>query len=551
MELKPFKSVSIQCNWVSTPIVTSSVSRSSCHFSSLSLRKPSATSGKTCIALKQAKSSFMGNSSNFVFNPLQVGSCQKSPRGRPLIVAIVKRRKEMPFDNVIQRQKKLKLVSKIRDILVKQPNRTMSLRELGKHRRDLGLGRKRRVIALLKRYPGVFEILQEGVYSLYFRLTPEAEKIYLEELGIRQNTEALLVNKLRKILMMSIDKRVPLERIGHLKTDLGLPDDFKTNMCNSYPQYFKVVDSPRGLALELTSWDPALAVSAAELAEEEAREREIAEKNLIIDRPLKFKRVTLPKGLNLTKKDRVRLQAFKEMPFISPYADSKDLNPSSMEAEKHACAVVYELLSLTIEKRTLVDHLTHFRYDYKFSQRIRAMLIRHPEMFYVSLKGDRDSVFLRDAYQDSELIEKDPLIIAKERLQALVSIGRFQRRTRTIGEVQEAGEEDGNFSEEDEDDEDWSDAEGSDGDDDEWSDLDDEEESKPYARVRSSPDDEDERKPHAKERKPHAKVRSSSQDKARFLLKAVRKDPYIRISPSPEKKELSSVTSNDGPREQW
>ena len=134
---------------------------------------------------------------------------------------------------------------------------------------------------------------------------------------------------------------------------------------------------------------------------------------MIIDRPVKFKRVTLLKWINLTNKDRVRLQSFKEMPFIPPYADSKDLNLSSIEAEKHACAMVYEILSLTIEKITLVDHLTHFRYDYKFSQRISAMLIRHPEIFYVFVKGDRDSVFLRDAYQDSELIEKDPLIISK------------------------------------------------------------------------------------------------------------------------------------------
>ena len=63
----------------------------------------------------------------------------------------------------------------------------------------------------------------------------------------------------------------------------------------------------------------------------------------------------------------------------------------------------------------------------------------------------------------------------------------------------------------------------------------------PHAKVRSSPDDEE-------ESKPHAKVRSSPQDKARFLLKDVRKDPYIRISPLPEKKDLSSVTYNDRPR---
>ena len=146
----------------------------------------------------------------------------------------------------------------------------------------------------------------------------------------------------------------------HLKTELGLPDDFKTNMCKIYPQYFKVVDSPRGLALELTSQDLALAVSTAELAKEKAREREIAEKFFIIEMPLNFKRVTLPKGLNLMNKYRLRLQAFKEVPFISLYLNSKDLNLSSMEAEKHACAMVYEILILTIEKRTLVDSITHF-----------------------------------------------------------------------------------------------------------------------------------------------------------------------------------------------
>ena len=87
---------------------------------------------------------------------------------------------------------------------------------------------------------------------------------------------------------------------------------------------------------------------------------------------------------------------------------------------------------------------------------------------------------------------------------------------------QEAGEEDGDFSEEDEDNEYWSNAEGSDGNDDEWSDLDVEEERKPHAKLRSSPDDEE-------ESKLHPKVRSSPQYKSRFLLKDVRKYPYIII----------------------
>lgn len=49
-------------------------------------------------------------------------------------------------------------------------------------------------------------------------------------------------------------------------------------------------------------------------------------------------------------------------------------------------------------------------------------------MFYVSLKGDRDSVFLREAYRDSQLIDKDRLLVIKEKFRALVSVPRFPKR---------------------------------------------------------------------------------------------------------------------------
>ncbi|WKA05846.1 hypothetical protein VitviT2T_023784 [Vitis vinifera] len=344
------------------------------------------------------------------------------------IRAAVKRRKELPFDNVVQRDKKLKLVLKIRKLLVSQPDRVMSLRQLGKYRRELGLTKKRRFIALLKKFPAIFEIVEEGVYSLKFKLTPEAERLYLEELKIRNEMEDLLVVKLRKLLMMSMEKRILLEKIAHLKTDLGLPSEFRDTICQRYPQYFKVVQTERGPALELTHWDPELAVSAAEIWEEEKRVRELEERDLIIDRPPKFNRVKLPKGLSLSKGEMRRLSRFRDMPYISPYSDFSGLRSGSPEKEKHACGVVHEMLSLTVEKRTLVDHLTHFREEFRFSQQLRGMLIRHPDMFYVSLKGDRDSVFLREAYSDSQLIEKDRLLVIKEKLRALVSVPRFRRR---------------------------------------------------------------------------------------------------------------------------
>ncbi|KAG9132537.1 hypothetical protein Leryth_008460 [Lithospermum erythrorhizon] len=364
----------------------------------------------------------------------------------PIKAGAVKRRKENAFDNVIQREKKLKLVLKIRKILMSQPDRIMALRELGRYRRALGLNKKRRFIALLKKFPAVFEVVEEGAYSLKFKLTPEAERLYLEEMRVRNEMEDLLVVKLRKLLMMSEDKRILLEKISHLRTDLGLSLEFRDTICHRYPQYFKVVSTGRGPALELTHWDPELAVSAAEIAEEENRVKEREARDLIIDRPPKFNRVKLPKGLNLSKGEMRRISQFRDMPYISPYADFSHLRSGTIEKEKHACAVVHEILSLTVEKRTLVDHLTHFREEFRFSQQVRGMLIRHPDMFYLSLKGDRDSVFLREAYRDSQLIEKDRLLLIKEKLRSLVAVPRFSNRalntTNTEQDEPEGSEDD-------------------------------------------------------------------------------------------------------------
>ncbi|CAH9128952.1 unnamed protein product [Cuscuta epithymum] len=347
----------------------------------------------------------------------------------PIRAASVKRRKEIQFDNVIEREKKLKLVLKIRKLLMSQPNRIMALRELGRYRKALGLDKKRRFIALLKKFPAVFEVVEEGAYSLKFKLTPEAERLYLEEMQARNAMEDLLVIKLRKLLMMSLDKRILLEKIAHLKTDFGLPLEFRDTICVRYPQYFKVVQTERGPALELTDWDPELAVSVAEVEDEERRQREREERNLIINRLPKFDRVKLPKGLNLSKGDMRRICQFRDMPYISPYSNFSMYNSGTPEKEKHACSVVHEILSLTVEKRTLIDNLTHFREEFRFSQQLRGMLIRHPDMFYVSLKGTRDSVFLREAYHNSQLIEKDRLLLIKEKMRSLVSVQRSIRRS--------------------------------------------------------------------------------------------------------------------------
>ena len=66
----------------------------------------------------------------------------------------------------------------------------------------------------------------------------------------------------------------------------------------------KLFQLKQGLALKLTRWDPELAFSIAELFVEENWARELEEKNLIIDRPIRFNTPKQAKVLELSKGDR-------------------------------------------------------------------------------------------------------------------------------------------------------------------------------------------------------------------------------------------------------
>eukprot|EP00250_Pteridium_aquilinum_P003197 c13516_g1_i1 orf=590-2032(-) len=353
------------------------------------------------------------------------------------ITARVKWQKDLSLDLVIQRQKKVKLVTRIKDLLIKEPGMCMSLRALGKHRKKLGIIEHRRLVTLLNRYPAVFDVFEEGVSNMYFRLTAAAEDLFLEEQKLKADMESLLVCKIRKLLMMSMDKTLLMYKLAHLKKDLGLPDDFKTNLVEKYPEFFKVVELEAGPALELTSWDPELAISAWEKKLESGP----LENGIVSSHTRNSHRLKFPKSYHLKRRDKEAIRRFRDLSFVSPYAEFAHLDPTSLQAEKHACAVVHEILSMTLERRVNIDFLTHFRRDYKFSQQLHGMLVRHPELFYVSLKGDRDSVFLREAYRGSELIDKEPLVIVKEKLRMLVAQDA-QESKQGVDEYEEDEEDD-------------------------------------------------------------------------------------------------------------
>lgn len=98
---------------------------------------------------------------------------------------------------------------------------------------------------------------------------------------------------------------------------------------------------------------------------------------------------------------------------------------------------------MTVEKRTLVDHLTHFRKDFGLPNRLRALLVRHPELFYVSVKGVRHSVFLVEAFDDDgRLLVRDEMLVGRDRLEELVREGKRMRRARKKGVLAFDGDSD-------------------------------------------------------------------------------------------------------------
>ncbi|CAM9002348.1 unnamed protein product [Rhodiola kirilowii] len=339
------------------------------------------------------------------------------------------------LDRHVTRQNKIRFVQKLRILLLSKPKHFMPLHILSKCRAYLALPTNRSILRMIRRYPTIFELFSipypplpsnatKSCPQLCVRLTAAAEAIAVQESRIKKDLSVSLVAKLQKLLMLSTYHRLLLSKLAHLGPDLGLPENFRSRLCNAHPDKFKTVDTSYGRALELVSWDTELASSLPNPA---ARSR-----GLIVDRPLKFKQLNLRRGLNLKRRHQDFLFKFDDIEDICPYkTPANDFEKESIEAEKRACAVVREILGMTVEKRTLIDHLTHFRKDFGLPNKLRGMIVRHPELFYVSLKGERDSVFLVEAYDDNGLLrEKDELSIVKEKLINLVREGKKMRRDR-------------------------------------------------------------------------------------------------------------------------
>uniref|UniRef100_A0A287XKW6 Uncharacterized protein n=2 Tax=Hordeum vulgare subsp. vulgare TaxID=112509 RepID=A0A287XKW6_HORVV len=239
-------------------------------------------------------------------------------------------------------------------------------------------------------------------------LTEKARSISGEEIQAQQLMEPILVRNLRKLLMMSMDCQIPLEKIELIQPELGLPKNFKDKLVSSYPDFFSIRDV-RGLEhLCLESWDSSLAVTAREEKLNfdgfQMEFRGVPKDGNILG-PFAFK-LKYPAGFRPNRKYLEEVVRWQKMAFPSPYLNARRVEPATPQAQKRSVAVLHEILSLTMQKRLTSDKLEVFHNEYRLPCKLLLCLVKNHGIFYITNKGARSTVFLKEAYDDTTLIEK-------------------------------------------------------------------------------------------------------------------------------------------------
>ncbi|KAK9072975.1 hypothetical protein SSX86_007297 [Deinandra increscens subsp. villosa] len=327
------------------------------------------------------------------------------------------------LDKAMDLQKKPAVILKLKSIIQSQKNQSLLLRDLEK---EVGIIQKWNFIAVIEKYPSIFYVSGGHKTPPAVSLTPKARKIADEEALANEQMEPILVNNLRKLLMLSVDCRLPLETIDFVQPELGLPSDFKKSLIPKFPEFFSVKDVHGRPHLELENWDSSLAVTAREERYMHSRilDTSGSSKQVRISKdgnfpgPFAF-RLKFPVGFRPNMSYLQELEKWQKMSFPSPYLNAKRFEVSDPKARKRVVAVLHELLSLTMEKRLTSGQLDAFHSELRLPARLLLCLIKHHGMFYITNKGAKSTVFLKEAYDGSSLVCKCPVLTFRDKFMAL------------------------------------------------------------------------------------------------------------------------------------
>ncbi|CAH8386774.1 unnamed protein product [Eruca vesicaria subsp. sativa] len=324
-------------------------------------------------------------------------------------------RKDPDLESALTRNKRWIINSRLKNIILRCPNQTAPVKFLQKKFKSLDLQGK--ALNWVKKYPCCFDVyLEEEDNEYYCRLTKPMMALVEEEEVVKEAQEGVLAGRLAKLLMMSVDQRLNVVKLNELKRSFGFGDDYVVRIVGKYGDLFRLVNysgRKSSLEIELLSWKPELAVSAVEVK-------------------CGSEEVCFSCSLPTTWTNPwERFLEFNASPYVSPYQEGKDLVvEGEKESEKRSVGLVHELLSLTLWKKMSMVKLSHFKKEFGLPERLNGMLLRHPGIFYVSNKYQVHTVVLREGYDGSELIQKDPLVVVKDKFGELMQQGLYEYNRR-------------------------------------------------------------------------------------------------------------------------
>lgn len=323
-------------------------------------------------------------------------------------------KKDPDLEAALHRNRRWVVNNQIKNIIIRCPNQVAPVKYLQKKFKSLDLQGK--ALNWVKKYPCCFEVYLEND-EYYCGLTKRMMFLTEEEESVKDMQEPVYADRLAKLLMMCRDHRVNVVKLNELRRNFGFPDDYLLRIVPKYSEIFRVVNHTgrrSSMEIELIAWNPDLAVSAIETtAKKDGREPCFS--------------CSLPPTW---VKSWERFEEFNSTPYISPYSGLDGLVEGSKEMDKRTVGLVHELLSLTMWKKASIFKLGHFRRELCLPEKLNVFLLKHPGIFYVSNRYQIYTVLLREAYNGSELIEKDPLIVVKEKFGELMQEGLHEYNRR-------------------------------------------------------------------------------------------------------------------------